>query len=360
MTRDPDPITLHSVFRRMADMGLSDVCMEVSSHSLIQQRVAHINYDAAVLTNITRDHLDTHGTQENYARAKRLLFEGLAHDAVAVLPADSKFCEPFREATQAQVLTFGMRNLADVRGRICALGMDGMEIMIRTPFETYSVSTPLIGSYNCQNILAAATAAFGYGIGGEVVKEAMRNFRGVPGRLERITAPGRTDLPTVCVDFAHTPDALEKVLTTLRPLVKGRLVCVIGCGGDRDAGKRPVMGRIAAERADVAVLTADNSRSERTEDILAQMVAGIPAGHSNVHVEPDRRRAMQLALDLAPSSDCMVAICGRGCERHLKLGSERIPFDDRVVARELMEQSFDPSSFFVSMAKTFHGRLGSP
>ena len=217
------------------------------------------------------------------------------------------------------------------------LGMDGMEIMIRTPFETYSVSTPLIGSYNCLNILAAATAAFAYSIGGEVVKEAMRNFRGVPGRLERVTAPGRSDLPTVCVDFAHTPDALETVRTTLRRVVKGRRVCVIGCGGDRDAGKRPVMGRIAAERADLAVLTSDNSRSERTEDILEQMLAGIPAGHENVHVEPDRRRAMQLALELAPSPDSMVAICGRGCERHLKLGSEKIPFDDRVVARELME-----------------------
>ncbi len=167
----------------------------------------------------------------------------------------------------------------------------------------------------------------------------MRNFRGVPGRLERIPAPGRPDLPGVCVDFAHTPDALKKVLSTLRPLVKGRLVCVAGCGGDRDATKRPLMGAIAAGLADAAVLTADNSRSERTEDIIAQMLAGVPARvQPNVRVEPDRRRAMRLAIELAATPDSMVAICGRGCERHLKLGRELIPFDDRVVAREIMEQ----------------------
>jgi UDP-N-acetylmuramoyl-L-alanyl-D-glutamate--2,6-diaminopimelate ligase len=335
----PDPIALHGAFRRMVDVGLSDACMEVSSHSLLQQRVAHVNYDVAILTNITRDHLDTHGTEEDYAAAKRRLFEELKEDSVAVLPADSKYCRPFMKATRAQVLTFGMQNLADVRGRVLAMGMDGMAIVVQTPFETYSVSTPLIGSYNCLNILAAATAAFAYGIGGEVVKEAMRNFRGVPGRLERIAAPGRSDLPGVCVDFAHTPDALEKVLSTLRPLGRGRLVCVIGCGGDRDAGKRPVMGAIAAGLADVAVLTTDNSRSERTEDILAQMLAGVPARvRPQVRVEPDRRRAMQLAVELAATPDSMVAVCGRGCERHLKLGGELIPFDDRVVAREIMEQ----------------------
>ncbi len=258
---------------------------------------------------------------------------------MAVLPADSKYCEAFSEATDAQVLTFGMHNLCDVKGRVVALDMNGMAVAVRTPFETYSIMTPLIGSYNCLNILAAATAAFAYGIGGEVVKEAMRNFRGVPGRLERIPAPGRPDLPGVCVDFAHTPDALGKVLGTLRPLVKGRLVCVIGCGGDRDATKRPLMGAIAAGLADTAVLTSDNSRSERTEDIIAQMLDGVPERvRPSVRVEPDRRRAIRLAVELAATPDSMVAVCGRGCERHLKLGDERIPFDDRVVVREVMDK----------------------
>jgi UDP-N-acetylmuramoyl-L-alanyl-D-glutamate--2,6-diaminopimelate ligase len=313
--------------------------MEVSSHSLVQRRVADIDFDAAVLTNITRDHLDTHGTRENYARAKRVLFESLSPGALAILPAGGEFTDSFRRATHGEVLTYSMSGLADVRGEIRRLGLDGMEMCIRTPLGSYSVRTALFGTYNCLNILAAATVAFGYGIGGEVVKEAMRGFRGVPGRLERVRAQGRSDLPAVCVDYAHTPGALENVLNALRPLVNGKLVCVVGCGGDRDQGKRPLMGNTAASRADVVVFTADNSRRERTEDIIAQMVEGVVSPHADCRIEPDRREAIRLALELAPTPDSMVAICGRGCEAYQKMGDEKIPFDDRVVARELMTEA---------------------
>jgi len=333
----PDPVALHRAFARMVELGMTDACMEVSSHSLIQHRVAHVDFDVAVLTNITRDHLDTHGTRENYARAKRRLFEALPPDAVAVLPAQSEFYRPFRAATRAEVLTYATQGLADVKGRIVALDMKGMEMVVRTPFESYAVRTSLIGSYNCLNILAAATAAFAYGIGGEVVQEALRGFRGVPGRLETVRVPGRPDLPAVCVDYAHTPDALDKVLSVLRPLIRGRLICLIGCGGDRDATKRPLMGDIAARRADVAVFTADNSRSEKTEDIIAQMAAGVQCPNADVRIEPDRRRAIELAIALATSPGSLVALCGRGCERYQKIGGRNIPFDDRCVAREAME-----------------------
>ena len=335
----PDPIALQESFARMVTFGMTDACMEVSSHALIQDRVADVEFDAAVLTNITRDHLDTHGTRERYARAKRLLFEGLGPHAVAVLPAGGEFCEEFREATRAEVLTYGMRGLSDVRGRIVTLGMEGMELLVRTPMEAYRVRTGLIGGYNCLNILAAATVAFAYGIGGEVVREALRGFRGVPGRLERIRVPGRADLPGVCVDYAHTPGALDKVLGVLRPLVRGRLVCVVGCGGDRDRTKRPLMGGIAAQRADVVVFTADNSRSEKSEDIIAQMVAGVRSRAADVRIEPDRRRAIELAIDLARTGDSMVAVCGRGCERYQRIGGRSIPFDDRHVTREIMQQA---------------------
>ncbi|MGD2174321.1 MAG: UDP-N-acetylmuramoyl-L-alanyl-D-glutamate--2,6-diaminopimelate ligase [Candidatus Brocadiaceae bacterium] len=334
----PDPVALHESFRRMVEVGIGDVCMEVSSHSLIQSRVADVAFEAAVLTNITRDHLNAHGTRQNYARAKRMLFEQLEPDAVAVLPAESEFLEPFREATRAEVLTYGMQTLADVRGRIMSLDLDGMELLVQTPFELYSVRTTLIGSYNCLNILAAATVAFAFGLGGEVVKEALRGFRGVPGRLEKVRVAGRHDLPTVAVDYAHTPDALRKVLTTLRPLVEGRLVCVVGCGGDRDRTKRPLMGGIAAECADAAVFTADNSRSERTEDIIEQMLTGVSTHRSRCRVEPDRRKAIELGVGLAASPDSMVVVCGKGCERHLDLGEEKMPFDDRVVAREILHR----------------------
>jgi len=333
----PDPISLHESFDRMLRLGLTDVCMEVSSHSLVQHRVADVAFDVAVLTNITHDHLDAHGTRQNYARAKRMLFESLGEDAVAVLPAQCEFSDSFMRATIAPVLTYGLDCLADVRGRVLSLSLSGMDLLVRTPFECYRVSTSLTGRFNALNILAAATVAFAYGIGGEVVKEALRGFRGVPGRLERISVPDRADLPAVYVDYAHTPDALGKVLGTLRPLVRGRLVCVVGCGGDRDPTKRPLMGRAATDLADTTIFTADNSRSERTEDIIAQMVAGVRAPAADYTVEPDRRRAIELAVRLARAPDSVAVICGRGCEQFLKIGSERIPFDDRDVARQALE-----------------------
>jgi len=334
----PDPVSLHRSLRRMLEIGLTDACMEVSSHSLIQQRVAHLRFDAAVLTNITRDHLDTHKTRENYIAAKRMLFESLASDAVAVLPADTEFASSFRKVTRAETLTYGLENLADVRGSILSHGTAGMELLVRTPYDRYTVHTTLVGAYNAQNILAAATVAFAFGIGGEVVKEAMRGFRGVPGRLERIRIPGRTDLPAVYVDYAHTPDALRKVLTALRPMTGDMLICVIGCGGDRDRTKRPLMGKAATELADLVVFTADNSRSERTEDIIEEMLAGVRSPADRYRVEPDRARAMQLAIELAATPDCVVAICGRGCERYQEIGGRSIPFDDRLVARQIMQQ----------------------
>ncbi len=335
----PGPITLHELFRRMADAGVRDCCMEVSSHSLVQGRVRDVDFDAGVLTNITRDHLDAHGTRESYARAKRILFERLAPDAIAALPAGSEFLDSFREATRAEVLTYGMDQVADVRARILDLRMTGMELLVQTPLDAYTVRTGLMGSFNCLNILAAATVAFGYGIRAAAVKEALRTFPGVPGRLEQVGVPERDDLPAVVVDYAHTPGALEKVLSALRPLVPGRLVCVVGCGGERDRTKRPLMGRIAAERADVAVFTADNSRSEHTGDIIAQMLEGAGAGGAGCHAEPDRREAIRLAIRLAATPDSMVAVCGKGCEQFLDLGDRRIPFDDRVVARQIRDET---------------------
>lgn len=335
----PCPIKLHGLFRRMADAGVEDCCMEVSSESLVQDRVRDVDFDAAVLTNITQDHLNTHGTRENYARAKRILFEQLEPRTIAALPAGSEFLDPFRGATRAEVLTYGMGQVADVRARILDLRMTGMELLVQTPLDGYTVRTGLIGSFNCLNILAAATVAFGFGIRAAAVKEALRTFAGVPGRLEQVSLAARDDLPAVVVDYAHTPAALEKVLGVLRPLVPGKLICVVGCGGDRDTTKRPLMGRIASEGADAVVFTADNSRNEQTEDIIAQMLEGVGRARGACHVEPDRRQAIERAVRLAAGPDSMVAICGKGCEQYLDLGDRRIPFDDRVVARQVLEQA---------------------
>jgi len=332
----PPAERLHGSLSTMHAAGLTDVCMEASSDALIQHRVSDVAFDVAVLTNITRDHLNTHGTMENYARAKRMLFEGLSDDAVAILPANEPYRPLFQSACDCPVLTYGLDRGADITGCILSAGTHGMVIEIRTPFECYELRTSLLGRHNALNILAAAASAFALGVCGSVVRSALRNFPGVPGRIERIVASGGHDLPTVCVDFAHTPDALQNVLNTLRPLVDGRLVCLIGCGGDRDRTKRAPMGRIASSLADIVVLTADNSRGERTEDIIAEMRSDL-APHSVVHVEPDRRRAIELAVQLAATPDSLAAICGRGCEKYLKIGTSKTPFDDRAVAREVLE-----------------------
>ena len=226
--------------------------------------------------------------------------------------------------------------MADVKLEESHAGVQGTHIAVRTPLNSYSLRSPLVGDYNCENVLAAATVAFVLQVPVGAVRRALAQFEGVPGRLERIEVPGREELPGVFVDYAHTPNAMSKVLITLRPLAKGRLICVFGCGGDRDRAKRPLMGDIATSEADFTVITADNSRSECTEDIIAEIEAGIDGRALKYVTEPDRRRAIETALATARPGD-VVALCGRGCERFQLLGDQRIPFDDRVVAGEIMQ-----------------------
>lgn len=333
----PDALSLHTMLREMVDDDLSHACMEVSSHALAMHRTAHVRFDVAVLTNITEDHLDFHGTREGYIRAKQMLFEQLAPDSIAVLNADSPVCRRFSEASPANVLTYGRSNWADVTGDILSMDMHGMRIAVRTPFEKYEISTPLVGEYNCENVLAAATAAFAAGCSAEEVRSALNDFEGVPGRLERVTVPGRRDLPLVLVDYAHTPNALGKVLSTLRPLVAGDLVCVFGCGGDRETQKRPKMGRAASRLADYTVVTGDNSRSENTEDIMADILQGIEAPASRYTLEPDRRKAIRKGIEKASRPNSLVAICGKGDESVQELSDGKVPFDDRQVAREILQ-----------------------
>ena len=333
----PNAVSLHQMLREMVDAELSHACMEVSSHALAMHRTAHVRFDVAVLTNITEDHLDFHETREGYIRAKQMLFEQLEPDSIAVLNADSPVCSRFSDATPATVLTYGRSNWADVTGDILSMDMHGMRIAIRTPFENYEVSTPLIGDYNCENVLAAATAAFAAGCSAEEVRSALNEFKGVPGRLEKVTVPGRDDLPLVVVDYAHTPNALGKVLSTLRPLVQGDLVCVFGCGGDRETQKRPTMGRAASRLADYTVVTSDNSRSEKTEDIMEDILEGIEGPASSYTLEPDRREAIRKGIEKAARPHSLVAICGKGDESVQELSDGKFPFDDRQVARKILE-----------------------
>ncbi|MFP4175713.1 MAG: UDP-N-acetylmuramoyl-L-alanyl-D-glutamate--2,6-diaminopimelate ligase [Candidatus Brocadiia bacterium] len=335
----PHPLDMHRMLREMADEGQSHACMEVSSHALVHRRTAHVPFDTAVLTNVTQDHLDFHGSLENYIGAKEILFNELDSESVAVLNAECPHWWRYSNATPANVLTYGRRSLADVRLVDNRNTIRGTRLTVRTPLDKFTVFSPLVGDYNCENVLAAVTAAFGMGIPAESIVRAIENFEGVGGRLEKIAAPSWSDLPTVFVDYAHTPNALEKVLRNLQPLTQGRLICVFGCGGDRDRDKRPKMGNAVTEIADLAVITADNSRSERTEDIIEEIVAGVDQDGATYHAEPDRRRAIEYALRASDSPEDVVAVCGRGCEQFQQLGERKIPFDDRVVIREMMDRA---------------------
>ena len=333
----PPPLALQRMLAQMVESGLTAVCMEVSSHALVQHRTRHVQFDAAILTNVTEDHLDLHGSIEAYTSAKERLFRQLTPGAFAILNADSPVCTRFAGATRAHVLTYGLANQAQVTGRILSMSMDGMRIAVRTPLESYEVYTVLTGSFNCENVLAAVAAAFACGCGEQFVTRGLRQFSGVPGRLEKVCGPDADDLPSVWVDYSHTPNALRRALGTLRPLVKGELVCVFGCGGDREQEKRPVMGGIATDLADLTVITSDNSRSEPTETIIRQIVSGIKSPQARYVVEPDRARAIELAIASARDSRSLVAICGRGDERVQIIGQSRTPLDDRVVARQVLE-----------------------
>jgi len=331
----PHPLRLHAMFREMTDAGLTHVAMEVSSHSLVHHRTAHVPFRAAVLTNVTEDHLDFHGSHEAYVRAKQTLFENLSPNAFAVLNAASPLCKRFRKATRATPLTFGMDSDADIWGEKRRARISGMELQVRTPLESFSMHTPLTGDHNCENMLAAAAVAFALEVPPGVAQRALERFKGVPGRLERVS-PNEPGTPTVLVDYAHTPNALETVLTTLRPLTRGRLTCVFGCGGNREKQKRPAMGAISTSLADLTIITSDNSRSEATEDIIAQIVSGIKRPSLAYITEPDRRRAIEKALAYTHGPDDVVVICGKGCEQVQILGAACIPFDDRMVAREIL------------------------
>ncbi len=335
----PHPVSLHFMLREMRRSKLSHAVMEVSSHSLVHQRVAHVPFDIGVLTNITEDHLDFHGTIEEYIRAKEILFRQLDQEAIAVLNADSPVWKRFARSTEANVLTYAINHVADVRLVECKQSVDGTRMVIRNPLETYEVNSPLVGLFNCENVLASATVAFASGIAGSTVKEAIGSFKGVPGRLEKITHSRCDAMPSFFVDYAHTPDALEKILNTLRPLTDGQLICVFGCGGDREKQKRPKMGNIATSIADVSVITADNSRSESTEDIIADITTGINKSGGRYITDPDRRIAIEKALNTATSEKDVIVVCGKGAEKFLHIGDSKIPFDDRDVCRQVIDST---------------------
>ena len=337
----PESLEVQSLLARMRDEAEYAV-VESTSHGLALHRLEHLEYDVAVFTNLSPDHLDFHATVDDYRETKGRLFEML-DEAVdkgigktAVLNADDPASAYLRSRTKtARVLTYGIESEeADVRALDVALSESGSRFQLATPAGSAQVELPLLGRFNVYNSLAAATVAISQGADAATVTEALGAFDSVPGRLERIEC-GQPF--AVVVDYAHTPDSLRSVLQALRPVASGRLVVVFGCGGDRDPGRRTGMGEAAAALADFTVLCNDNPRTEDSAAILEQIAqamtqAGMREDGDFVRI-PDRRAAMRHAFEGARSGD-VVLIAGKGHEPYLIVGNEYLPWDDREVARE--------------------------
>ena len=321
----PGPVELQRVLRVLADRGVRTVAMEVSSHSLDQRRVDGLEFDVAVFTNLTRDHLDYHGTMERYLEAKALLLEYLKPDATAVVNADAPEWQSLR--IKGKRLTFGARRNGDIRAEGIRFTSEGSAWQLVTPKGSAKVSLPLIGDVNVENALAAAAGAFAFGRSVEEVAQRLNTVPQVSGRLEIISTR-----PTVLRDYAHTPDALERSLKTARAFTRGKLIVVFGCGGDRDKGKRPLMGEIAERGADCAIVTSDNPRTEDPDAIIDDIEAGM---HSSRHERvTDRLSAIKRAIDIAGDGD-IVLLAGKGHETYQIRGTTSYPFDEKEIVKEI-------------------------
>ncbi|MBM4044229.1 MAG: UDP-N-acetylmuramoyl-L-alanyl-D-glutamate--2,6-diaminopimelate ligase [Planctomycetes bacterium] len=326
----PGAQTVQSFLADMVAAGFHYAVMEVSSHALTQHRTAQIRFKSAIFTNLTPEHLDYHRTMENYREAKAILFDSLAPESFAILNADDPASQRFAQ-TKATVLTYGLGPGTDVSASLECVTLDGMRICVSTPKGRMTVQSPLIGRHNVYNIISTVANCVALGFDLDVIREGVEAVRNVPGRLEPVDS--HRDFH-VLVDYAHTPDALQNVLSTLKPLTKNRLIVVFGCGGDRDRTKRPKMGHVAEEIADFVWLTSDNPRSEVPESIIREIEGGMTR-KDRYYVQPDRRLAIQEALAAARGGD-LVLIAGKGHESGQIFRNTVIPFDDRDVARQAL------------------------
>ncbi len=332
----PEALDFQRMLAGMSDGGMTHAVTEVSSHALSLKRVDFTDFDIAVFTNLTRDHLDFHGDMEAYYRAKQRLFLDLTRHA-AVVNIDDPYGRRLvkeirgglRQGADLRIITCGIdSDDAELRAVEVKEGVEGLDFTVMYGSEVFHVGSPLLGVTNIYNILSAIGASVASGTGWERIIEGVRRCRGVEGRMESVKA-GQGFL--AIVDFAHTPDAMQKVLKTLRRLTGGRIITVFGCGGDRDRGKRPEMGRIAAELSDTVIVTSDNPRTEDPVAIVDDIKKGIKKGE--YIVEPDRKRAIEEAVRIAGPDD-VVLIAGKGHEEYQEIAGVRYPFSDREVLRE--------------------------
>ena len=345
----PESLDLMRILREMADRNVTDVIMEVSSHALDQGRTAGCPFRMAVFTNLSRDHLDYHRSMDAYFETKARLFRELRKNDVgsgpgAVINLDDPMGEALKEKTKVGVVTYGLGKNSHFRAEDIQMGDSGIRGILVTPHGNRVFKSALIGNFNIYNILAASAAAISLGVGLDDVVAGIGNLPTIPGRLERVMNKQKK---RILVDYAHTPDALAKALSAVRPLVKGRLICVFGCGGDRDKGKRREMGLAAAELSDVILLTSDNPRGEDPLAIITQIEEGVrEAGMERVddpslleeeqrryQVLPEREEAIKRAVAISAEKD-LILIAGKGHETYQIIGGKRRDFDDRKIAAE--------------------------
>ncbi|OOG66236.1 UDP-N-acetylmuramoyl-L-alanyl-D-glutamate--2,6-diaminopimelate ligase [Rhodanobacter sp. B04] len=333
----PDAISVQGLLAEFREAGVSHVAMEVSSHALEQGRVAAVDFEVAAFTNLTRDHLDYHGSMEAYGAAKAKLFAWPGLQS-AVINLDDAFGRELATQLPAGVkpLRFSMADAAgaEITASAVATSAEGLAFRLRTPWGTHALNSHLLGRFNVANLLIVVACLGALGEPFERIVAAVEQLQPVNGRMSRLG--GLHGLPLVVVDYAHTPDALEQALNAVRAHCSGRLICVFGCGGERDAGKRPLMGAIAARLADIAIVTDDNPRGEDGDLIVAQIVAGMQAPRA-MTVERDRATAIGQALQLAQSGD-VVLIAGKGHETYQEGAAGKRPFDDLAVAHAALER----------------------
>jgi UDP-N-acetylmuramoyl-L-alanyl-D-glutamate--2,6-diaminopimelate ligase len=326
----PGPLELQSMLSGMLKEKVNYALMEVSSHALHQQRTAGIIFHSAIFTNLTQDHLDYHKTLENYFQAKAGLFQELLPEAFAVINADDTYSRRLKSMTAAKVVSYAIDNPADVTAKDIKFDITHTEFTLACLGRDLRLKTSLIGRHNVYNVLACVGWAIKEGLDLKIVRKALENFPCVPGRLQAV----ETDKGfSVFVDYAHTDDALNNVIRTLRQVSKGRIIVVFGCGGERDKGKRPKMGAVVTDLADYAVITNDNPRSEEPLEIIEEIKKGIKK--DNYCVIPDRMEAIKKSLSIASGGD-IVLVAGKGHENYQIIKDKKLEFDDRETVKKCL------------------------
>lgn len=332
----PEALDLQRLLRQICDAGCRKAVMEVSSHALALNRVDVRDFNSVIFTNLTQDHLDFHKDMEDYFNAKARLFKDMNPKGTAVINADDRYGQKLVRLGRGRVVTYGVRQTADVKGYNLQVKAEGVVFDVASQWGNFTLDLRLTGLFNVYNALAAAAAGLSEGYSPDEIQEALAGVTGVPGRFERVDCGQEF---TVIIDYAHTPDGLDNVLLAAQGIARNKVIAVFGCGGDRDKTKRPLMGKIAANRADFIVVTSDNPRSENPMDIIADIVSGFdgPGAGKNYTVVPDRREAIRFAFHRAQPGDIIV-IAGKGHEDYQIIGNTRLSFDDRKVASEILKE----------------------